>query len=134
MTFISRVIHRTMLITFAVCAFFVGVAGCPGNKLTITFSWPGNSLVHIVNSGVPSAALNSGISGWNTVNAVYECFGPTFIADNNPGGEQINMSFVPISPNPDTGGTRRGVTHLERATIILGRMVEVDIEINNQMT
>lgn len=134
MTLISRVIHRAILTTLAMCALFVGVAGCPGNKLTITFTWPSLSLVHIVNSGVPSAALNSGISGWNAMNGFYECFGPTFIADNNPGGEQINMSFVPISPNPVTGGTRRGVTHLERATIILGRMVEVDIEINSQMT
>src|SRR5690349_16532308 len=134
MTSISHVIHRAVLTTFAVCIFFVGVAGCPGNKLTITFSWPSLSLVHIVNSGVPAAAVTSGISGWNAMNGFYECFGPTFIADNNPGGEQINMSFVAISPNPETGGTRRGITHLERAIIILGRMVEVDIEINSQMT
>ena len=134
MTLISRFIHRAVLTTLAVCACFVGVAGCPGHTLTITFSWPATSLVHIVNSGVPSAAVSSGISGWNALNGFNECFGPTFIADNNPGGEQINMSFVPISPNPETGGTRRGVTHLERAIIILGRMVAVDIEINNQMT
>jgi len=134
MTFISQFIHRTIVTTLAVCAFFVGVAGCPGNKLTISFSWPATSLVHIVNSGVPAAAVSSGISGWNAMNGFYECFGPTFIADNNVGGEQINMSFVPISPNSETGGTRRGVTHLERAIFILGRMVEVDIEINSQMT
>jgi hypothetical protein len=121
MTLISRVIHRTVLTTLAVCAFFVGVAGCPGDKLTITFSWPGNSLVHIANSGVPSAALNSGISGWNTMNAVYSCFGPTFIVDNNVGGEQINMSFTTLPANPKTGAVQRGVTHLESAIFILGR-------------
>ena len=134
MKLLSQAILRTIFTTLAVCAFFVGVAGCPGHTLTITFSWPSLSLVHIVNSGVPAAAVSSGISGWNSMNGFYECFGPTFVADNNPGGEQINMSFVPLSPNPETGGTRRGITHLERAIIILGRMVEVDIEINNQMT
>jgi hypothetical protein len=134
MTFISRLFHRAVFTTLAVCALFVGVAGCPGNTLTIAFSWPPTSLVHIVNSGVPSAAVSSGISGWNAMNGFYECFGPTFIADNNAGGEQINMFFVPISPNPETGGVRRGVTHLERTVFILGRIVEVDIEINNQMT
>ena len=134
MILISRFIQRAVLTTLAVCGFFVGVAGCPGNRLTITFTWPATSLVHIVNSGVPAAALKSGISGWNNMNAFYECFGPTFIDDNNVGGEQINMSFVSIPTNPETGAVRRGITHLERATIILGRMVEVDIEINNQMT
>ena len=134
MKLISRVIHRAILTTLAVCACFVGVAGCPGHKLTITFSWPGNSLVHIANSGVPSAALNSGISGWNTMNAIYECFGPTFIVDNNVGGEQINMFFVPLSAEAETGVIQRGATHLESAIFILGRLVEVKIEINSRMT
>src|ERR1043165_1403496 len=134
MTLISRIIHRTPFTTLAVCILFVGVAGCPGARLTITYSWPPLSLVHIVNSGVPSAAVSSGISGWNGLNGFYECFGPTFVADNNPGGEQINLSFVSLSPEQRTGAIRRGVTHLETATIILGRIVEVDIEINNAMT
>lgn len=134
MTLISQVIHRTVLTTLAVCAFFVGVAGCPGNRLTITYSWPPSSLVHIVNSGVPSTAVTSGISGWNAMNGFYECFGPTFIADNNAGGEQINLSFASLPTDPGTGTTQRGVTHLENAIIILGRMVEVDIQLNNQMT
>jgi len=49
MTLISRIMHRAMLTTLAICALFVGVAGCPGTKLTITFSWPSLSLVHIAN-------------------------------------------------------------------------------------
>ncbi|HJT65897.1 MAG TPA: hypothetical protein VJ749_05560 [Pyrinomonadaceae bacterium] len=134
MTFFSQIIHRAMLTTLAVCAFFVGVAGCPGNKLTITYSWPSLSMVHIANSGVPSTAVNSGISGWNAMNGFYECFGPTFIADNNVGSEQINLFFVPLSPDPETGAIRRGVTYLDRAIFILGRLAEVRIEINNQMT
>jgi hypothetical protein len=134
MTLISRLIHRTVLATLAVCAFFVGVAGCPGNKLTITYTWPSSSLVHIINSGVPSAAVSAGIAGWNAMNGFYECFGPTFIADNNAGGEQINLSFVPLPTDPRTGSTERGVTHLSTAVIILGRMVEVSIDLNNQMT
>ena len=134
MTLISRIIHRAILTTLAVCACFVGVAGCPGHTLTISFSWPPSSLVHIVNSGVPSAAVSSGISGWNARNAVNECFGPTFIADNNSGGEQINMFFAPLAADAETGVVQRGVTHLESATFILGRLVEVKIEINNQMT
>src|SRR5690242_10908468 len=131
---ISQLIHRAILTTLAVCAFFVGVAACPGVTLTISDSWPATSLVHIANSGVPSAAVSSGISGWNAMNGFYECFGPTFIADNNVGGEQINMFFVPISPDPETGATKRGVTYLDRAIFILGRLAEVRIEINNQMT
>jgi hypothetical protein len=134
MTLIFQVLRRTVLSTLAVCAFFVGVAGCPGNKLTITFSWPPLSLVHIVNSGVPTAAVTSGISGWNGMNGFYECFGPTFIADNNAGGEQINLFFAPLTTDPETGVVQRGVTHLESAIFILGRLVEVKIEINDQMT
>ncbi len=134
MALISRFFHRAILTTLAVCAFFVGVAGCPGHTLTISFSWPPTSLVHIVNSGVPSAAVSSGISGWNGMNGFYECFGPTFIADNNAGGEQINMFFVPINPDPETGALKRGVTRLPEAVFILGRLVEVRIDINNQMT
>lgn len=134
MALISQIIHRVILTTLAVGAFFVGVAGCPGNKLTITYSWPSGSLVHIFNSGVPSAALSAGISGWNAMNGFYECFGPTFIVDNNPGGEQINLSFVSLPADPKTGVVERGVTHLATAVIILGRMVEVNIDINKQMT
>src|SRR5215813_8443856 len=135
MTLISQVIHRAVLTTLAICAFFVGVAGCPGIKLTITYTWPSTSLVHIVNSGVPSAAVSSGISGWNAMNGFYECFGPTFIADDNPGsGTTINLSFESLVPDPDTGGIRRGLTDLAHATIFLGRMVEVSIKLNNQMT
>jgi hypothetical protein len=134
MTLISQIIRRAILTTLAVCAFFDGVAGCPGTTFTKTFSWPATSLVHIVNSGVPAAAVSSGISGWNAMNGFYECFGPTFIADNNFGGEQINMFFVPISPNPETGAIRRGRTYLDEAVFILGRLVEVKIDINSQMT
>jgi hypothetical protein len=72
MASISHVIHRATLTMLTVCALFVGVAGCPGHKLTITFSWPSLSLVHIINSGVPAAAVNSGISGWNAMNGFYE--------------------------------------------------------------
>src|SRR5689334_10504641 len=124
MTLISQLIQRAILTTLAVCALFVGVVGCPGTTLTITFSWPSTSLVHIANSGVPSAAVNAGIAGWNGMNGVYECFGPTFIVDNNAGGEQINLSFVPLPTDPRTGSVQRGVTHLESAIFILGRMVE----------
>lgn len=131
---ISKTIRRALLTTFAVCAFFVGVGACPGTHLTISYSWPATSLVHIINSGVPSAAVTSGISGWNSMNAFYECYGPTFIADNNTGGEQINLSFTSIPNDPTTGATVRGSTHLNTATFILGRMVEVDMELNSGMT
>jgi len=134
MTLILQVVHRAILTALAVCAFFVGVAACPGNRLTISFSWPATSRVHIVNSGVPSAAVNSGLSGWNAMNAFLECFGPSFIADNNFGGQQINLSFESLPTNPLTGAVQRGVTHLPEATFILGRLVEVDIKLNNQMT
>ena len=134
MTFISHIAHRASLTTLAICAFFVGVAGCPGNTLTISFSWPATSLVHIVNSGVPAAAVNSGISGWNAMNGFYECFGPTFIADNNVGGEQINLSFVSLPTDPGTGIATRGRTELDTAVFILGRLVEVNIKLNNAMT
>jgi hypothetical protein len=62
MTSISQMIYRSFLTTFALCSFFVGVVACPGTKLTISFSWPVSSQVHIVNSGVPTAAVNAGIS------------------------------------------------------------------------
>src|SRR5688572_14570897 len=120
MTSISKTIHRAFLTTLALCTFFVGVVGCPGTKLTISYSWPPTSLVHIINSGVPSAAVTTGISGWNAMNGFYQCFGPTFIADNNAGGEQINLSFTALGTDPLTGGTMRGRTQLDTATFILG--------------
>jgi hypothetical protein len=53
MTSISQLIRRATLTLVTLFALFVGVAGCPGTTLTISYSWPANSLVHIINSGVP---------------------------------------------------------------------------------
>ena len=134
MTSISKAIHRALLTTLALCTFFVGVVGCPGTRLTISFSWPPSSLVHIINTTVPSAAVTTGISGWNAMNGFYQCFGPTFIADNNVGGAHINLSFTSLPTDPVTGATARGRTRLDTATFILGRMVEVDMELNSAMS
>ena len=78
--------------------------------------------------------MTTAINGWNSVNAVYERFGPTFIADNNTGGEQINISFTSLPTDPVTGATTRGLTHLDSASFILGRTVEVNVQINSAMS
>jgi len=131
---ISQTIYRAVLTTFALCAFFVGGVACPGTHLTISYSWGPSSLVHIINSTVPSAAVTTGISGWNSMNGFYQCFGPTFIADNNTGSEQINLSFTSLPTDPQTGATARGRTQLDTATFFLGRLVEVNMQLNSAMS
>ena len=42
MTSISQAICRATLTPVTLCALFVGVVGCPGTTLTISFSWPVN--------------------------------------------------------------------------------------------
>ncbi len=121
--------------TATLCLLFTvnATAQCSVPRLTITYSWPPLSLVSVVNSTVPATPLNTALANWNAMNIFYECYGPTF-TPGGPAGEQINMSFTPLPPNPVTGGPVRGVTRLDMAILILGRIVEVDIGINNAMT
>ncbi len=132
---ILKTICNAVLATLTVCTFMVGVGACPPTGvLTITYSWGPTSLVHIHNSGVPSGSVSSGYGGWNTMNALYECFGPTFIADSNSAEEQINLSFTSIPNDPTTGATVRGKTHLDTATFTLGRLASVNVDLNSQLT
>jgi hypothetical protein len=107
---------------------------CPnvGSELAIS-SWQPQRVVDVqIDSGLPSGAVQTALDNWSyVVGGTADCFGPTFSSN---GGDGPTL-FVGYTSLPTSGGvTVRGITHLESASFYAGRLWEVNIDLNINMT
>jgi hypothetical protein len=110
---------------------------------TKSYTWAPSTAVVVYNSGVPSNSVAAAIQGWDLA---YEdmlnttpkkiCYLPLFYSTGPGTGQRINMSYGPIG---NVAGCTspcivRGITYLNQATFLNGRIDSVSVVINSLVT
>lgn len=134
-TTMTRLVPRAVLMIGAVYLMLItaptrisyGQPSCPNiGRLTITYSWRPDAVVVVQNSGVDYSAVDTALDNWNL-----GCHWPQFYQTDFAQAEVIFLDSVDLG---STGTFARGVTHLNTAQIVNGRLYAVDISINSNIT
>jgi len=103
--------------------------------ITISYTWPPNNLVAVHEGSVPTVPLTTAMNNWNAgLYSTFDCY-PSFALDSGTAGRDIFMSYAPLPPPPQCRPGficfTRGVTDLQNAKFLSGRLSSVNITINS---
>jgi len=103
--------------------------------IAISYTWPPNNLVAVHEGSVPTVPLTTAMNNWNAgLYSTFDCY-PSFALDSGTAGRDIFMSYAPLPPPPQCPPGficfTRGVTDLQNAKFLSGRLSSVNITINS---